>query len=547
MKLPVKFLLIAALFLAVAFAPAQDAGYQGSRLVKTGSGVYDAVDYLSVLSGETTLLSHTPASAREILEALDSLRGSASFPGDAALEASIRSALSPEKPLIAVGSGPSLASFSVVPSARLSLASPLSTANLLAADLLRISNETEPAINVPIALAFGDWVSCRSEFTAGKGYWASTQSGSWTNAPLTASEADMNVPTDAWVSVGNRSFTLAVGRGPLSMGRALSGSMVLSDSFDRPDWASLSFHSPAFRLYLLPVELAPNRYTYFHGLSLRPFRNLSIDLSEAASVNAPLDLRYLNPAMIYHNYAGWRDRAAYGTVNTSPVGTQFGASVEWVPIPGVKVYGQYAMNQFQTTYELSEYSSTASYIPNSLGGLLGAEWILPDGTGFWVVSAEGSYANPWLYVLENGAISYVWARRELVAPNGHTSEWIYGWTGNPYGPDTVSGVLDVRYDIPLSRRLGLSYRIVVQGSNGTAFLDNLREKTGTEWYPDTLSQATIRTPSGKTAVQHALRLSGAATLSERLEAEADLSYYKILGGADLGNLRGSLALNVRFR
>ena len=149
MKLPVKFLLIAALFLAVAFAPAQDAGYQGSRLVKTGSGVYDAVDYLSVLSGETTLLSHTPASAREILEALDSLRGSASFPGDAALEASIRSALSPEKPLIAVGSGPSLASFSVVPSARLSLASPLSTANLLAADLLRISNETEPAINVP--------------------------------------------------------------------------------------------------------------------------------------------------------------------------------------------------------------------------------------------------------------------------------------------------------------------------------------------------------------------------------------------------------------
>lgn len=552
MKLPGLFfslLLCAAVWLPL---HGQETSLQGSVLVETGSRIYDAIDYLSVLSGETTLLSHTPASKYEILGALDALAGRASrnfTPPDGALEASIRKAMFPPKTLLSTGSDISLATLSLEPQFSFSLSAPFSADNLLSADLLQVANDTDPAVNIPLALTFGDWLACRSEFTVGKGYWASIENDAWTNVPLTASETDMNVPTDAWVSAGSKNFTLAVGRGSVTMGRTLLGSMIFSDSFDRPDWASLAFHTSAFRLYLMPVELAPNRYVYFHGLSIRPFKNLSIDLSEAASVNAPIDLRYLNPAMIYHNYAGWRDGSAYGVSGTSPVGTQFGASVEWVPVPGVKVYGQYVMNQFQTGYELSEFSNTASYIPNSLGGLIGSEWIYPAGQGFLVVTAEGLYANPWLYILENGDISYIWARRELVAPSGKTSEWIYGWTGNPFGPDTLSALINVAYDIPFSHRIGFSYRVVAQGSNGESSLEYLRSNSNpdwVDWYPDTLSEATITTPSGTTAIQHAVRVKGTAVLSSRLEAEADLGYYKIIGSGDLGSILASLSLNVSF-
>lgn len=546
----VKAVRILAAYLAAAasaFPQGTPAGENGAALIESGSRLYDAIDYLAVLSGETTLLSQVPASKNEIRSALDALGPSPAWPvGAEALDSLIRLALMPGKPLLAAGEGPVSASLYIEPSLCLGASIPLNTSDLLDADLLRVSNETPPAVNVPLALSFGDWIACRSEFTGGKGYWASTGEGSWTNVPLSASETDMNVPTDAWVAAGTPSFTLAVGRGPVSVGRTLAGSMILSDSFDRPDWASAAFHSPSFRIFLMPMELAPDRYLYFHGIAFKPLKNLSIILSEAASVNAPIDLRYLNPAMIYHNYAGWRDRSSYGTEG-SPVGTQFGLNLEWVPVPGVKLWGQYAMNQFQTGYELSEYADTASFIPNSLGGLAGAEWVRPLASGYLVVSAEALYANPWLYILENRPISYVWARRELVAPNGHASEWLYGWTGNPYGPDTVAATVDVKYDMPLSHRASLTYRAVAQGTNGEGFLENLRSGGAEEYYPTERSQAVIETPSGRALVQHSLRISGTAVINRYLEAEADLGYYKTVGGTGAGSVLASFALKARLR
>lgn len=521
---------------------------RGAELVPSGSRLYDAIDYLAVLSGETTLLVRTPASINEIIGTLDSLGRERTPNGELdALEANIRERLLPSAPLIDTGTGSGRAMLFVHPSVTLGASVPVDGSALLPADLLRVSNQTKPAINVPLAIDFGEWIACRSEFTVGKGYWASVEEGAWTNVPLTASETDMNVPSDAWLAAGNESVTLAVGRGPVSMGQTLSGSMIFSDTYDRPDWAFLTFHAPAIRLSLMPIELSPNRYLYFHGLSLKPFKNLSISLSEAASVNAGIDLRYLNPVMIYHDYAGWRDGSSYGIDGSSPVGTQFGASVEWVPAAGVKVYGQYAMNQFQTGYELSEYSDTASYIPNSLGGLVGAEWIRPAGEGFLVVGAEGLYSNPWLYVLENRSISYLWSRRELVAPGGHTADWIYGWTGNPYGPDTISATVDVAYDIPFKRRIGFAWRMVVQGDNGTKFLENLEDSTTGEWYPTTLELATIATPSGKALTQHSLLLTAAASITESLEADCDLGYYMLVGDRDPGSFLASLSLTWTLR
>ena len=87
---------------------------------------------------------------------------------------------------------------------------------------------------------------------------------------------------------------------------------------------------------------------------------LSLSFSEAALVHSSLDIRYCNPFMIFHSYAGWRDD--YGqTGDESPVGTQLGLTAELVPWGGFKLYGQFVMNQFQTSYELDNYSHGNRY------------------------------------------------------------------------------------------------------------------------------------------------------------------------------------------
>lgn len=533
-------------FCAVLVSAESRGASNGASLVPTGSRIYDAVDYLSVLSGETTLLNRTPASVNEIQNAIDDLRTvQGNNPALAELEELIRKRLAPGLPLLTSGRDAGLTTLSLDPVATLGLSIPFSDSSLLAADKLRVANDTQPSFSLPLSLAFGDYLACRADFSAGRGYWASTAEGMWTNIPLSSSDADMNVPADAWMAAGNRAFTLAVGRGPVSIGRSLSGSMLFSDSWDRPDWVSLVFHAPWVRVSLMPVELAPDRFLYFHDLSFKPLKNLSICLQEAASVNSTLDLRYLNPAMIYHNYAGWRDVDSYGSTDSegdkiTPVGTQFGLLVDWVPIPGLKLYGQYAMNQFQTGYELSEYGDSATYIPNSIGGMAGAQWITPFNAGFLLATVEGTYANPWLYIMENRTISWVWARRELVAPGGHASDWITGWTGSPYGPDTITASLTVAYDIPFSHRIELGWRVAAQGDNGIGFLDQF--VSGDEqWYPDSADWATIITPSGRETIQHSIQLTALAHLSESLEIEGKLGYYVLLSASEPGSVLAGIA------
>ncbi len=516
----------------------------GASLVPTGSRVYDAVDYLSVLSGRANLLVRAPASENEILGALRGMDLPEGGPLSR-LEESILRRLESGAPLLSVPAADKGAFLSVDPSFSLGLALPGGRKALLLPDLSDLHRGTESAVDLPLSISLADTWAAFANFNLRRGYWASIDSETWTTLPLSSSDVDMNMPSDAWVSSGSSWYTFSIGRGSLSAGSPLSGSMILSDSNDRYDWASLVLHGGRFRIEILPVELTPTRFLYFHGLAFIPHPSLGIHLSEAASVNSTLDLRYLNPAMVWHNYAGWKDKASYGT-EVTPVGTQFGLSIDWIPLKGLKVYGQYAMNQFQTTYELENFAG-AGYIPNSIGALGGLEYVTPWREGFLVLGAEGLYSNPWLYILENDLISWQWSRRELVAPKGHTTDWIRGWTGNPYGPDTLSAVLSARYDIPFSHRIDCSYRLVVQGDNGLGFLNHLDGETGTAYYPETLAETTKAAPSGYSRTQHSFLLSGIAVLSRSLEIGGNLGYYYVPGAQSASSVLAGITATVSLR
>lgn len=516
--------LVTITFLTLALLPCRadvkQSTLSSSELVPAGHWVYDAMTYLAVESGETTLASNAPASFAELRAFFGAVADDRLSAQGRNLYAKVARFLGSDASLWSSG----VATLDVAPAVTLSASLPHDDAASFNFDSVSRFNGREPLVSLPVTIGFTPSVTAFADLAFGTGFWATIGANDITNVPLSSDAFDANAPARAYLSAGNAFMNFTIGRGTLSVGRTASGSMILSSSCDRLDYAQLAFFSPKLRFSLTPVELAVDRFAFFHDASFRPFPSIAITLSETATVHSALDPRYLNPLMVFHNYAGWRDD--YGqAADVSPVGTQFGLSADIVPLPGVRFYGQLAVNQFQTSFELSKYGDSAETIPNSIGGLAGAEYIKGFMDGFLVVTTEGVWTNPWLYVLSNPDISYVWTRKELVAPDGHTSDAVAGWLGSPYGPGAIAAICRVLYDVPSERKLSAEYRFERMAAD----------------------EANLSASSGPAGVRHGLVLSCDAFLSEKFEASASVGYSILKRGDWAGAPNGAVSVTWRPR
>lgn len=513
-----------------AILPAAFSFSPDSELVPTGHWLYGALERIYADAGEASLGVCAPASRFELRSYLDSIDIDSLCEQGRALYRKASEYLGEREPITEIG----FAAFDSRPVVSFSARYRASQDAFFDFDLNDAFKETKPLVSLPLELCFTPNVTGYADLSAGEGVWASKLQDNFTNIPNNASYVDINMPKTAYLSVGNEFCTAVIGRGALGIGRTFSGSMILSDSADRLDYASLSLFSPGVRFSMMPVELAPDRFAYYHTLSFRPLKFLSITFSEASLVNSTLDLRYLNPFMIFHSYAGWRDSAAYGKGDetTSSVGSQLGLEMSLVPFRGMTVYGQVVMNQFQTQYERENFGAEAAKIPDSLGGTLGVKLSIPFASGFITGTLEGVYANPWMYILDNKAISWYWSRFELVAPSSYTDKAVSGWLGSPYGPDTIAGVLNVRYEDPESFSLGLTYRFICKGINSEAFMAFQEGTTGTSadyYYPQNLAQSSATTPYGAARFQNLLLLEASWRAFEGFEVSGFAGYALMTG------------------
>lgn len=500
-------------FLALAILPCH-ADAKRSELVPSGHWVYDAMAYLAVESGQTTLAANGPESYAELRAYFDVIEEDSLSAQGKALYEKIGRFLGSDAPLWSSGK----ATLDVTPKITLEAALPRDDAVEFDFDRIARFNDRAPLVSLPVTVNFTPAVTAFMDLSFGTGFWASNGTNDFTNIPLSTDAFDANAPSRAYLSAGNAFMTVTVGRGALSVGRTVSGSMILSDACDRLDYASIVLFSPDLRVSLTPIELATDRFAYFHDVSFRPFPFMSVTISEAATVHSTLDARYLNPLMVYHNFAGWRDD--YGQEGEeSPVGTQFGLSADLVPVPGLRLYGQLAVNQFQTSYELSKYGDSASAIPNSIGGLAGAECIRGFRDGFLVATAEGVWTNPWLYVLSNPEISLVWSRKELVAPSGRASDPIGGWLGTPYGPGAIAAIFRMMYDVPLSGKLSAEYRF-----------ENLSSSEG-----------------GRSGIRHGMAVSCNAFFGDCFEAGGSIGYSFMKRGDWAGKAEAAVSVSWKPR
>ena len=398
-------------------------------------------------------------------------------------------------------------------------------------------NRTPAIVAVPMHVMFTSYADFFVNLSLKKNYWAAILSYPYTNVPLEGNAFEAAFPTQAGLSLGGRFFNFTIGRGALNIGRSLAGSMLLADSVDRLDYITATFFYKKVRLSLNVVELEPTRFVFSHEAAFRPIEWLAIRLYEGIVLNAPFDPKYLNPMMIFHNFFGWREKTFNANASEesgkSSIGCQFGLGVDIVPVRGLRLYGQYGQNQFQTSFELKRYPA-ARNIPNSLGGLAGIEYIHPFSFGHLSVTGEFLYANPWMYIMENKYISLYHRRRDTVAGKGKTNSYIEQWVANPYGPDTIGAFLQLVLTEPQKYRAKFGYRFLVKGENEDNFFDPSKEKPGKPgiYYPDANNYEPIaqaKTPSANPSYFHTISLEGTYRVIKSLELNAGLNWTIVSG------------------
>ncbi|UTC65858.1 MULTISPECIES: hypothetical protein [unclassified Treponema] len=416
-------------------------------------------------------------------------------------------------------------------------------------------NEMPVPLAVPIDFLISNYFYTYCYLSLNKNFAASKFSNTFLNIPLKGKDIDFHFPQKAGIAIGGSFFNLNIGRGSLNLGRTLGGSMLIADTADRFDYFTGSVFTKNLKLDVTIVELNPTRFLFMHEVTFRPIKQISITLHEGVLVNSFFDPRFLNPAMIFHSHAAWKEDYLPGTSPKSKngaVGSQFGITIDAVPTKGLRIYGQFGMNQFQTPSELRGLNGK-NYTPNSLGGLAGIEYIYPTKIGYIVSSIEGIYANPWYNILSNKKISYYHERQEISSSVlDYDKSQIYTWISNPYGPDTITAIAQISLINPKTYSTSFTYRLVCKGENEDNFFDKNKEKPSGVYYPEAEGNnhpewLNWRTPSGTPAFFSTLKLSGSYNILHNLLIKGAFSWTNALGRIRGNAIDFSVSLEYSIR
>ena len=334
---------------------------------------------------------------------------------------------------------------------------------------LKKDNKSQAVIAFPINLFFADRIEFFLEpMIASDPFFYNNPVSSWgTNIPWATERFDLNIPLRAFAAAGGKWWNFQIGRDRLSFGPGRTGNLAVSDNPDYYDFARLSFFS-SFLKYSVLVSQMPlntdlllkdpgvllkdpsdpasgdfsettNRYFYLHRLDIRFFNRLSIGISEGVMAgNSPLELRYLNPVMVFHSFFSWKDYPEWGRDNGHVNGSILSVDLEWAFLPGWAVYGQFIMNEFSTPYESAHYPNQP---PSGMGYLLGAEYIFSVSTWIFSSYAELVYTEPFLYTLSSPFGSMIWMRR--TSDLGSKQKLRYDFFGHCEGRDMFLAALGI--------------------------------------------------------------------------------------------------------
>ena len=445
-----KKLLLSLVFISAAgFIFASPRGKQ--ELVKSDSWIYDALNAITMESGNVSMAEETPITVGEIEGMLhevdrESLSNAGKTQYDRILEYIARGGLS-----FSVG----LLSFGAEPEANLE-GYYKSNDDL---DWVYDRYYKQALLSAPVTFMAGDYFTMSMDVSLSLNHCAFNRDDNYLNIPISSlGDIDINFPHFGYGSTGimlneNTGVNIRAGLGTQSIGRSLTGSIMMSEYFTDASYFNLEVFAPFLRYNLNVTEFNVDKYLYTHRFNIRFFKKVQVTVMESMLVNAPLELRFLNPLTIFHGTSAWED---YGG-HELRISDYLCLGVSYVPISYLRIYGNFAMNQWQTLYERNNWPNDTT--PNSLAFQVGAELYYPLSEGYLHTWMEAVYTDPYMYIKEGPNWSLVRTYRENVGD----MDPIYEWLGSPFGPDTIAGKISAGYEIPGKWNVSVSYLLAACG------------------------------------------------------------------------------------
>jgi hypothetical protein len=364
--------------------------------------------------------------------------------------------------------------------------------------------DRDSLLSIPVSLSIAD------AFAMGAGFDLALNPDSldpdlppnpWSNVPPSADYLDYRFPKTSYVAVGADFWSLRAARMNVDWGAAREN-LYLSDSGGFLDQACGELALRDFSYSFLAASLdsiqeggkssqVPTPYTDIprtlvaHRLQARFLDKIRLSLTEGAMIGgvAP-DLRYLNPLTVFHSLFDFEHSSSY-----------IGAELEVLPWKYASLYAGGVANQLESPYERQRYPGSA-VIPDAYAWQAGSRAYLPLGPGWLELRAEYSYANPWMYIRENPAVSY--SNEHYLCSNVPGSgQYDFPCLGFSQGPDSILSLFEASYRLP-----GL-----LIGSLGVQYLQKGQNELSTP-YEQSLAAAALVSPSGMPENSLRLYLSG---------------------------------------
>jgi hypothetical protein len=431
-----------------------------------------------------------------------------------------------------------------------------------ALDWIYDHNSRQPFLSLPVSVSVSSYITLESELYIRENRRFSHVDNNYFNFPFetyidSVTPIDTNAPKRAYLSAGfpfGKGFGVHVkfGLGDDTLGRTKTGSIILSDNMRGFSYGNLTLYAPFISYAASVMELEVTKYLYLHQLQLKILDRLSLSLIEGVMVNAPFEIRYVNPIMIFHSFSAWE---SYGDYNEqigndtslgsgdSRVGSYLGISVDFRPWKKGRFYGLFAMNQL----ELPGERTSDSKVPDGLAFQWGYESWLPvaglfseNSVGHVTFGLEGVYTYPYMYILGDKGWSFY--REFTEVSNGSIRDWV----GTSFGPDSAAAAFWVGYH-DLSRwSAELFFLFLAQGVNADTAVFDLPNRGYT---PQSPAEATASSPTGKASYTYLIKTKGRVSPKKWLDIVLQPAYKIVSNHNHISdNLEHGfeLALSVRF-
>ena len=372
-------------------------------------------------------------------------------------------------------------------------------------------------------------------------------------------------PVRSFAAIGGSWWNFHIGRDHLNWGTSHTGSLTFTDNDVLYDLAKLSVFAPDIKYTVLinqmPIKLTPalftdnyrqnnpddtyfytkimQRYFYLHRIDVSLFGKLSISYMEGVLIgNSPLELRFLNPLLIFHSLYTWNDYGQWpqttNNAEESGVGSILSLEINWNIYNSLAFYGQFVMTQFALQGELNHDPDQP---PDGLGYLAGFHYSHSFGAWGSVFYLEFIYTAPYLYISSSSISSLI--QMDYVA----SSYPRYYLTG--YQRDTIALTLGAKFFKNDELSFTGSFAWIASGQFNK---DN--HIAGLTWdYEHGIEGRSKKTPSGITEHNFILSIEGRWRIYPFLTVKSNIvGIYSINNNHNLANnqLGGQTSFNAVF-